>query len=216
VLGRLREKGRVTRGWLGVQVQRVTPELAKSFGLARDRGALVTNVMPDGPAERGGLQQGDVIVEYNVHSIEAMSDLPHLVAMTPPGTEATFKVVRKGAEQTLHVTVGELKEERTAAGGEGGLEGHLGLTVQDLTPEIARSLGLSDSEGVVVSKVEPNSPADNAGIQRGDVIEEVNRQRIANLQDYRTTLGQVQGDASVLLLVRRGQSALYAVLKPGE
>lgn len=206
----------MTRGWLGVQVQRVTPELAQSFGLARDRGALVADVMPNGPAARGGLQQGDVIVEYNGHPIAAMSDLPHLVAMTPPGTEAALKVVRKGAEQTLHVTVGELKEERTAAGGEGALEGRLGLTVQDLTPDIARSLGLSDAEGVVVSQVEPNSPADNAGIQRGDVLEEVNQQRIASLQDYRGALGQVQGDAGVLLLVRRGQSALYAVLKPGE
>jgi serine protease Do len=212
----LREKGRVVRGWLGVQVQRVTPELAKSFGLDRERGALVADVMPDTPAARAGIERGDVIVEFNGRKIEEMNDLPRVVANTPPNTEVPVKLLRKGQERTVQVRVAELKEERVAAGGGGTLEENLGMTVQELTPEIARSLGVSESTGVVVTNVEDGGPADEAGLRRGDILLEVNQKRIQTVQDYRAAIGRVGGPESLLLLVRRGNNVLYVALKMGK
>ena len=111
----LREKGRVVRGWLGVQVQRMTPELAKSFGLDRERGALVADVMPDTPAEKAGIERGDVIIEFNGRKIDEMNDLPRVVANTTPNADVAVKLMRKGQEKTVQVKVAELKEERVAA-----------------------------------------------------------------------------------------------------
>jgi serine protease Do len=211
----LREKGRVVRGWLGVQVQRITPELAKSFGLERERGALVADVMPDTPAEKAGIERGDIIIEFNGRKIEEMNDLPRAVASTAPNADVPVKLLRKGQEKTVQVRIAELKEERVAAGG-GTLEENLGMTVQELTPEIARNLGVSESKGVVVTNVEDGSPADEAGIRRGDVILEVNQKKIQTVQDYRAAIGRVGGPESLLLLVRRGGNVLYVALKMGK
>ncbi|MGH8058679.1 MAG: DegQ family serine endoprotease, partial [Candidatus Entotheonellia bacterium] len=216
LLLQLREKGRVTRGWLGVQVQQVTPELAKSFGLDRERGALVADVVPDTPAERAGIERGDVIVEFNGRKIEHMNDLPRVVASTQPGADVEVKVLRKGQEKMVRVKVSEMTEERTARGGGGSIEEGLGMTVQELTPEIARSLGLTETKGVVVSNVEDESPADEAGIQRGDVVLEVNQKKVSNLREYRAALGRTGGTESWLFLVRRGNNVLYVALKPGK
>ena len=213
LLVQLREKGRVVRGWLGVQVQRVTPELAKSFGLDRERGALVADVMSDTPAAKAGIERGDIIVEFNGRKIEEMSDLPRVVATTPPDANVPMKLLRKGHEKVVQVKVAELKEERAAAAGGGTLEESLGMTVQELTPEIARSLGLAESKGVVVSNVDDGSPADEAGLRRGDVLVEANQKKIDNLRDYRAALGRIAGGDSLLLLVRRGDSVLYVALK---
>ncbi|HXH09705.1 MAG TPA: DegQ family serine endoprotease [Alphaproteobacteria bacterium] len=212
LLGQLREKGRVVRGWLGVQVQRVTPELAKSFGLDRERGALVADVMPDTPAARAGIERGDIIVEFNGRKIEEMTDLPRVVANTPPGTEVPVKLLRKGQERVVQVTIAEMQEERMAAAG-GTLEESLGMTVQELTPEIARSLGVSETKGVVVTNVEDDSPADEAGVRRGDVILEVNQRKIETLKDYRAAIGRMSSADSLLLLIRRGNNVLYVAMK---
>jgi serine protease Do len=120
ILPQLRGKGRVTRGWLGVQVQRLTPEMAPSFGLDQPRGALVAEVQPNSPAERAGLQRGDVVIEFNGQAIDDMHELPRLVANTPPGTRVEVKAIRQGREQALPVTVGEMREEQrqAATGGE--------------------------------------------------------------------------------------------------
>src|SRR5919109_2516733 len=213
VLTPLREKGKVVRGWLGVQVQRVTPDLAKSFGLDRDRGALVADVMPNTPAERAGIERGDVIVEFNGRKIEEMNDLPRLVASVQPGTDVDVKLIRKSQEKVVRLKVAELKEEQTAAAGGGGsLEENLGMSVQDLTPEIARSLGLPETKGVVVTNVDDDSLADEAGIRRGDVILEVNQKKVENLRDYRAALGRMGSADSLLFLVRRGNNVLYAAV----
>jgi serine protease Do len=211
----LREKGRVVRGWLGVQVQRITPDLAKSFGLERERGALVADVMPDTPAAKAGIERGDVIIEFNGRKIEEMNDLPRVVANTPPNTDVSIKLLRKGQEKTVQVRVAELKEERVAEGG-GTLEENLGMTVQELTPEIARNLGMSETKGVVVTNVEDGSPADEAGVQRGDVVLEVNQKKIQTVQDYRAAISRVGGSDSLLLLIRRGNNVLYVAMKMGK
>jgi serine protease Do len=215
MLGSLREKGRVVRGWLGVQVQRVTPDLAKSFGLDRERGALVADVMPDTPASKAGIERGDVIVEFNGRKIDEMNDLPRVVANTAPNADVPVKLLRKGQEKVVQVKVAELKEEQVAAGG-GTLEESLGMTVQELTPEIARSLGVSESKGLVVTNVDDGSPSDEAGLRRGDVIVEVNQKKVENLRDYRAALGRVGGGDSLLMLVRRGSNVLYVALKMGK
>jgi serine protease Do len=215
LLVQLRDKGRVVRGWLGVQVQGITPELAKSFGLERERGALVADVMADTPAEKAGIERGDIIVEFNGRKIEEMNDLPRVVASVPPNTDVPVKILRKGQEKVMQVKVAELKdkEERVAASGGGTLEESLGLTVQELTPEIARSLRVNESKGLVVTNVEEGSPADDAGLRRGDVIVEINQKKVDTLRDYRAALGRVGGADSLLLLVRRGGNVLYVALK---
>ncbi len=210
----LREKGRVVRGWLGVQVQGITADLAKSFGLERERGALVADVMADTPAEKAGIERGDIIVEFNGRKIEEMNDLPRAVAATPPNTDVPVKILRKGQEKVMQVKVAELKdkEERVASSG-GTLEESLGLTVQELTPEIARSLRVNEAKGLVVTNVEEGTPADEAGLRRGDVIVEVNQKKVDNLRDYQAALGRVGSADSLLLLVRRAGNVLYVALK---
>jgi serine protease Do len=209
----LREKGRVVRGWLGVQVQGITPELAKSFGLERERGALVADVMSDTPAEKAGIERGDIIVEFNGRKIEEMNDLPRAVANTPPNTDVPVKLLRKGQEKVMQVKVSELKEERVAASAGGTLEESLGMTVQELTPEISRSLRVTETKGLVVTNVEEGTPADEAGLRRGDVIVEVSQRKVETLRDYRAALGRVGSADSLLLLVRRGGNVLYIALK---
>jgi S1-C subfamily serine protease len=217
VLPQLRETGKVTRGWLGVQVQEVTPELAQSFGLERPHGALVAEVQPNSPAEHAGIQRGDIIVTFREEQIEDVHELPRLVATTPPGTEANVQVIRNGQERTAQVKVNEMPGEPHRAALEGGTaEQGLGLTVLELTPELARRLELPSTQGVVVTAVVEGSPADEVGIRRGDVILEANQQQINNVQDYRTAV-QRAGDAhSVLFLIRREGNAMYVAVRPEE
>jgi len=214
LLPQLEEKGKVTRGWLGVLIQKVTPEIAESLGLAEARGALVADVVEDGPAKDAGLKVGDVITEYDGHAIKDSTELPLLVARTPIGRSATLKVIRNKEPIEVKVTIGELKDEEVAA--EGKEEG-FGLTVQPLTADIAESLGLPpESKGVVVSAVEPGSSADDAGLRRGDVILEVNREPVKDLTDYRKAMKGAQKGKSVLLLVRRGDNTIFLALKPAS
>jgi serine protease Do len=175
----------------------------------------VADVMPDTPASKAGIERGDVIVEFNGRKIEEMSDLPRVVANTAPNTDVPVKLLRKGQEKVVQVKVAELKEEQVAAGG-GTLEESLGMTVQELTPEIARSLGVSESKGLVVTNVDDGSPSEEAGLRRGDVIVEVNQKKVENLRDYRAALGRVGGGDSLLMLVRRGSNVLYVALKMGK
>jgi serine protease Do len=214
LLPELEEKGRVTRGWLGVMIQRVTPDIAESLGLPAPKGALVADVMKDGPAQAAGLKVGDVIVEFDGHTIKESTELPMLVARTPVGKTVTLKVIRDKGAQSFSVKIGELKEEETAVAG--GKEQSFGLTVQPLTPEIADSLGLGeDVKGVVVSSVESGSSADEAGMRRGDVILEVNREQVKDLPSYRKALKASKGK-SVLFLVRRGENTIFMALKPNQ
>jgi serine protease Do len=135
------------------------------------------------------------------------------VASVSPGSDVPVRLIRKGQEKKIQVKVDEMKEERAAAAGGGTLEESLGMTVQELTPEIARNLGLSDSKGIVVTNVEDNGAAEEAGIQRGDVIVEINQRKVESIKDYQAALGRVGGADSLLLLVRRGNNVLYVALK---
>ena len=215
ILSQLHTEGRVTRGWLGVQVQQVTPELARSFGLEQGRGALVADVQPNSPAAQAGVQRGDVILEFGGQPIEDMHELPRVVANTTPGSDADVRLLRKGQERTVQVKVGQMPEEQRQAAVEGGQpEKRLGLAVQELTPEIARSLGMSSVQGVVVSDVVEGGPADEVGIRRGDVILEVNQEPITTVRDYQSAVEQAGDAGALLFLVRRDDSVRYVALRP--
>jgi serine protease Do len=212
LLPQLRGKGKVTRGYLGVLIQKVTPEIADSLGMDRGRGALVANVSKDGPAEKAGIKVGDVIIEFDGKEIKDSGDLPIIVARTPVDRRVRMKVLRDKKELQLTVSVGELKDEEVVASAPE--KGELGMTVQKLTPQIAESLGLEKADGVVVSAVDPGSVADEAGIRRGDVILEVDRKPIRSIDEYKKAVAGIRKGKGVLLLVRRGESTLFLALKP--
>jgi len=215
LIPQLKEKGKVVRGWLGVYIQKVTPEIAESLKLESAHGALVADVMDDTPAGQAGVQVGDVIIEFDGHPVKESTDLPLLVARTPIGKHAELKLMRDGSEKTLSVTIGELKEEEVAVAAGGSSE--LGIAVQNLTPEIAESLGIDPkTKGVVVAAIEPGSPADDAGLQRGDVILEVNRAPVANEGAYKKSVKKLEKGKSALLLVRRGDNTIFMALKPSK
>ncbi len=217
ILPQLQAKGSVTRAWLGVSIQQVTPDLAKTLGLAEPRGALVADVLADSPAEKAGMKQGDVIVEFDGKGIKSSTDLPRIVAATPVGKHVSLKVLRDGKETTVQATLGVLDEQRLASSrpGSAPAKGKLGMALQDITPEMAKSLGLKDPAGVVVSQVESGSPAEAAGIQVGDVILEVNRTKIKNLKEAQQALEKTGPDKGTLLLVKRGDSQIFVAIKAG-
>jgi serine protease Do len=214
ILPQLKDKGRVVRGWLGVYVQKVTPELADSFGLDDSRGALVGQVVEDGPAEEAGLEKGDIILKFNDRKIDEMNELPRVVAATPVGEKVPVVVYRNGKKKTLTVKIGELPEDDVTLT-ERKPEKNLGMTVQELTPELANRLGYFEGEeGVVVSNVEPGGPAAEKGIRRGDIIKEVNRRKVTSTEDFDRILREAKEDENILLFVKRGEDTLYVVLKP--
>jgi serine protease Do len=211
ILPQLKTKGKVTRGWLGVSIQSVTPAIAESLGLDKPRGALVADISKDGPADHAGIKVGDVIIKFDGTDISEANDLPILVARTAPEKQVRVTVLRDKTEIPLTVTIRELQEEQAVASIE---KGKLGLTVQRVTPRLAESLGLNRVEGVVVTSVESGSPAEDAGLQRGDVILEINRKPIHNLSDYRTAIIGVQNAKNLLFLVRRGDNTMFLALQP--
>jgi serine protease Do len=208
----LQEKGHVTRGWLGVSIQEVTPALAKSFDLKEKKGALVAQVISGSPAEKAGIEQGDVIVEFDGKEVTDSKDLPRMVASTPIGKAVTIKLLRNGKALDRQVKVGEMEEKVEVA--KAPSHKSLGITVQNLTPEIARGLGLKKDTGVVVTRVEPGSPAADAGIQTGDVVQEVNRKPVKNVEDFVQKVDKAKGQDNVLLLIQRGQNNLFAAVTP--
>jgi serine protease Do len=204
-------KGKVSRGWLGVSIQPLTPELAKSFGVRDTKGVLISDVVPDSPASKSGLRSGDVLLEFNGKKVDAPADLQRAVGLSSPNQDAKVKVLRDQAERTIEIKIGEAPDERAEARTPNGSRGRttLGLDVRPVTPEIARQLNLPSPEGVVVARVEDGSPASEAGVQRGDVIREINRQRVRTMTDFeRLTKDTKEGDRLTVLL-QRGQMSLY-------
>jgi serine protease Do len=216
ILPQLKTKGAVTRGWLGVVIQHITPELTEALELEDDKGALVSKVMPDGPADEAGVEHGDVIVEFDGQAIEDWNELPRVVAGTPVGKKVQLVIIRDGKRKTLKVEVGALDEGETLAARVEPDEGAsaFGLRVQDLTPEIAEQLGVQPDVGVLVTSVEPGSPADAAGLRRGDLILEVDRAEVTSTRELQNRLGDAEDRA--LLLVRRGDATIFVPLKRSE
>ncbi|HWW76057.1 MAG TPA: PDZ domain-containing protein, partial [Pyrinomonadaceae bacterium] len=223
VMDQLVQTGRVRRGMLGVNIQGITSELASSLGLSQVRGALVSGVSAGGPAERAGVKRGDVITAFNGAPVADSNALRNMVARTLPGTQVTLTLSRDGREQQVPLTLGELPvEKETAAAGDGGgargaaNTGKLGIHVEPLTPALAQRFNLkSGAQGLVVTDVDESGPAAEAGVQEGDVIEEVNRRPVRNVADLQAALQQT-GTRPALLLVNRGDGSLYLPVRPRQ
>jgi serine protease Do len=220
VASELRTSGKVTRGYLGVSLQPLTADLATSFGITDTKGALVSEVSPDGPAAHAGLKSGDVVVEFNGQKVDDPSALARAVAVAKPGETGRVTIVRDRQQRTVDIKLGEMPAERVAAGpgGESGAgrnatTSQLGMAVQPVTPEIARELDLKEPSGVVVSRVDPSSAAGQAGIERGDVIVEVDRKPVKSLEDFERATAAAKGK-SVLFRVQRNGGSVYIALAP--
>jgi serine protease Do len=206
--------GKITRGYLGVNIQTLTPELAKALNVDGQKGALVADVVPDSPADKGGIERGDVITAYNGKAVADSHDLPRMVAATPVDEKVTVTVMREGKTRNLPVTVGRLDAESAAVEQTGEpAKGKWGLRLHELNNEIRQQLGFEAGEGVVVVGVEPGSPADEAGIQKGDVIVEVNRQPVNSVVDVKNNIGKSKDKENLLLLVQRKGGKFYVPMK---
>jgi serine protease Do len=212
VLTQLASSGHVVRGWLGVSIQPVTPALAKGLKLPEVAGALVSSVTDGSPAARAGLKPGDVILEYNGERVARADRLPAAVATTSVGREVPLGIVRDGKAMKLTVKVGEQAESKEAAGEPAKLPAKLGLTVEPVTPRLAREMGLRDERGVVVKDVGGDSPAAEAGLRPGDVIVEVNRQAVRSVADLQRQIDRHAKGTPVLMLVHRGDSNVFVAV----
>jgi len=214
VVEQLRKNGRVIRGWLGIRAQDVSPQLASSLGLTRSgEMSLVTEVAENSPAAEAGVKIGDIIVEYNGKSVPRSQDFPLLVADTLPGQKATLKIIRDKREQTVPVKIGELPDDSDTGQPTEARDPEVGVRVQRITPEAARRLGLSSTKGVLVMEVQPGSPADQVGLEPADVIREVNQRPVNNVRDFELAVRQGRRGDRILLLVQRGDNAVFFAVK---
>jgi S1-C subfamily serine protease len=209
--------GKVTRGMLGVVIQEVNDDLAKQFHLPEARGALVSQVQENSPAAKAGFKVGDVIVGYNGTQVKDTRELRNFVAASKPGTRVNIDIIRDGKQQTLTATIGTLSEKTAEAGG-GPAESSkqladFGLTVQALTPQLARRYGLENEKGVLITGVEDGSIAAMAGLQAGDLIAEVDRRAVSSVQDLQDALAKAKDKDTVLFLVKRKGGSLFVVLQ---
>ncbi len=209
ILNDLKEKGGVTRGWLGVMIQKITPDLAESFNLDRTEGALVGDVIPNSPAEKAGIKRGDVIVKFDQDEVKTMEALPKIVGSTTPGKAVKVEIIRDGKKKILDVTIAVLKDEKVRV----AAQDPLGIQVQDITPDIAQSLKLDNVEGVLVSDVTIGEAGSEAGLKRGDIISEVNRNKVANVADYTRITKQLKSGDTALMLIKRGGTTIYIAVK---
>jgi serine protease Do len=218
VITQIREKGVVERGWLGVSIQDVDRNLAESFGLDRPRGALIAQVGRDSPAERAGLQPGDVITVFDGESIETSADLPHVVGLIAPGTRVEALIVREGEEQAIGVEVGGLAADEVArveagAAADGSMT-LLGMRIAEAEPAVLSELGLSG--GVVIREVALNSPAEEAGVRSGDILTRLGSRPISRVEDLESAAEELAPGRSVHARLIRGQSPLFIGIRIPE
>ncbi len=219
VIDQLLKEGKVTRGWLGVSIQELTPELAQKFGLSAPEGALISDVMKGSPAHRAGVLRGDIITRFNGKRLRDVASLRNLVAQTRIGSEVELIILRKGKEYSVRVKIVEMPSDPsdyTPSSGKAteGVETALsGVAVIDITQAVAKQLGLSaDEKGVVVMKIEQGSIADLSGLREGDLIQEIDRQKVGNLSDFNRIVSRLKGNEQILLFINRGGKKFYLTL----
>jgi serine protease Do len=212
IMNSLLKKGKVVRGWLGVSIQKITPELAKQFNLKEEKGVLVSDIVEESPAEKAGLKRGDIIIEYDGRRTDEPYQLRNMVANTLPGEEHSVKVLRDGKAIDVKVTTGELPADMLQT--EPGDYQNLlkGISVQDITPELAKKMNVpARVKGVIISDIDESSPAMGV-LQQGDVVQEVNRKKVYSLKDYQEVASRIKKDDDVLLLIFRGGSSIFITL----
>lgn len=217
VVAQLRDRGKVTRGYLGIRFQPLTADLAKSFGLDTDKGALIANVEKDAPADKAGLKAGDIILEYDGKPISEGNELPRYVAMTPIDKKVRLMIFRDGKRQEVTVAIARLKDGETQADADRVSESEtIGIVVQEVTRELASRLGIRDTKGLIISEVKPGTAAEEVGITAGDVIIEINGQRPDTLEKYNAAAAKLKkGDVARLLLKRPDGVIYYVAVKIG-
>jgi S1-C subfamily serine protease len=222
VMEQLLKDGKVHRGMLGIGIQNLTEDTAKAMDLGNTAGVIINSVKPGSAADKAGLKRGDIITAINGEKIEDTNVLRNKVAGTLPGTDIKLTISRDGKEQEVTATLDEFDIEEVSRSSPGRQDdenapekqsGKLGLTLQPLTPQIARQLGLSSNEGLVVTEIDPNGAAADAGMARGDVILEVNRQTVSSAEEVQSALERSGSKPVLLLVARRGQT-IYMTVKP--
>lgn len=219
VMDQLIEKGKVTRGWIGVTIQEITPELSQKFGLTTAKGALIGDVAKGSPAEKSGLKRGDIILEFNNKRVSDVGNLRNMVAQSKVGAHIPITILRSGKEYAVNIITSELPKDisETSPGNrpeETEMEGLSGLNVIELTREISRQLGLpKDEKGVVVVRVDPNSSVEDAGLRKGDVIQEIDRKKITGLDDYARIVANIHSGDTVLMFINRDGKKFYVTVR---
>lgn len=221
IMGQLVQTGKVVRGWLGVSIQDLTPELASQFGLGNTKGVLVSDVMDDSPAKKAGFERADVIVEYDGKSMDSPAHLRNAVAQTPVGKKVLVNIIRDKKPKTIELTIAEQPKSMAQSGEEDGGESATpagvlsALDVRELTEELASRYGLKSGErGVVVVRVKPGTSAEELGVREGDLIIEVNREPVTSVKAYEKVAGKLPKDHPVLLLLKRQGRTIYLTLRP--
>jgi serine protease Do len=213
VMGQILDHGKVTRGYLGVVIQPITPAMAKDLGLNKLQGALVGDVSAKGPAQAGGVQRGDVILAINGNAVNDSNELRNTISMMQPGETVKLQISRNGSVKDLNVKLGELplsKEEARNQPDDASKDALEGVGVENLDAEIASQLQLPETtKGVVVTGIDPSSPKADSGLQKGDVIQEVNHQPVHNVAEFEQAMRKSDKDKGTLLLVNRGGTTLF-------
>jgi serine protease Do len=207
------DKGSVTRGYLGIVIQPLTPELEKSFNLSIHKGILISEVAKDSPADKAGLKSGDVITEMNDELAEDIGRFRSHVAALEPGSKAELLIYRDGKEKTVTVEIGKLPSDAKVGLAEPEAETHIGLQVQDLTPELAQQYGYEKDKGVIVTDVEEGSSAADEGIQPGMLIMQVERQPVTTVEKFQAAIKKAKSKNSVLLLVKQGKYSRFVAIR---
>lgn len=218
VMDQLIKAGKVTRGWIGVTIQELTPEIAQKFGLKTAQGALVSDVAKGSPAQKSGIIRGDIILQFDGNKIKDVSSLRNIVAQMKIGSKVEVKILRKDREMTFFVIIEELPAEAaeiipSSTQETSRINALSGITVMDLNNVISKQLGLDrDEKGVVIAAIESGSSAEEAGIRKGDVIQEIDRQKVASIQDFNKIVSKLKPDDPVLLFINRGGKKFYSAL----
>ncbi len=217
IINQLRDTGKVTRGYLGVQIQAVTPDLAKSFNLEAEKGALISDVIKDSPADKAGLKAGDVVLEFDGKKIGEFNELPRIVAATPVDRKTKIVVYRDGKRLDLPIIVTRLKDGDTGTvASDDKVSEKLGLVVQELNKQLADRLGLKEGKALVITEVKPGSLAEDAGISAGSLIVEINGQRPDTLDRFNSVIAKLKKGDVVRTLLKRQDSGMYYVAIKSE